>query len=62
MATETEAQRQARLDREASRNYRSTRNLRRSAVYRRGEEHDEWKKQQADAAGVAPKKPEPQKP
>jgi predicted transcriptional regulator len=61
MTTETEAQRQARLDREASRNYRTTRFMRRSAIYRRAEEHEEWKQRQADAAGTAPKKPEDDK-
>jgi hypothetical protein len=58
MANETEKQRQARLDREASRNYRTVRQLRRGASYRRREERDDWQKEH----GTTPSDPEVKKP
>jgi hypothetical protein len=45
MAPETEAQRLARLDREACRNSRVKRNLQRSASHRQRELHADWLKQ-----------------
>lgn len=59
MKTETEAQRQARLDREANRNFRISRGLRRSASYRSREEHADWKAQHQPAP-AAPAKPDPE--
>jgi hypothetical protein len=45
MTNETEEQRLARLDREATRGSRIRRTLLRDAKYRRREEHAEWLKQ-----------------
>lgn len=57
MATETDEQRLARLDRVASRAFRTATNMRRSAVYRRAEAQEEWEKQQQDQPGAAPATP-----
>jgi len=54
MATESEEQRLARLDREATRNSRIRRNLQRSPSYRQRELQDEWLKQ--NGAAPAPSK------
>lgn len=57
MTKESEAQRRAREDREAGRNQRIYRGLRRSASYRTREEHKEWLEQHRPA----PAKPDTEK-
>lgn len=49
MATESEEQRLARLDREATRNSRIRRALNRDATHRQREQQDEWEKQHGTA-------------
>lgn len=61
MKPESEAQRQARLDREANRNFRISRGLRRSASYRSREGQADWEAQHRPAPAAAPTKPDPEK-
>lgn len=59
MATESEEQRLARLDREATRNSRIRRHLQRDASHRQRELQDEWLKQ--NGAPPAPSKTDSEK-